>query len=244
MRTSFKGLFLILVITGFLCCENAIEPVEPIGFEDRDLNVLLMDLYLTNEVFPSLDYYYDIKRDLRMIDRRYGSTYPRIRNIKFRFPFRHNELLVITDAETRQLINSGEYHAWDNYNSLFKLDTLIDRRHYYQLRFKCCSHMVFLDNDYYSALPGFTTVTKNATNYPETNLIPRAFGDTLSYLYMYCKPVGWVGEGCEYREYYYFRFVERELDFVGSWSTNSGEARPDWYDEALLNEGEYYELFY
>ena len=242
MLRNISIFILIVVVAAILNCENTVDPYEPIDCEDRDRNALLMDLYLTNDVFPSYDYYYKIYRDLKMIEYLYGNTYPRIPDIKFRFPFVYNELLIQFDEETKQLINSGQYHAWDEYNSLFRLDTLIEKS-YYQLRFKCCPHMLYLQRNYYSNLPGVNWVCKNTTNYPETNLIPRVFGDTLSYLYQYGE-CGWPGMGCEYYEYYYFRFVRRELDLVGAWSTNSGEPRPEWYNEAITNDWEFYNLFY
>ena len=247
MRKRLVFVLMLLCIALFVSCNNELTPTQDhIDYDSRDLNVILMDLYLTNEVFPSFDYYYRVKRDLRSIELLYGETYPCIHEIDFRFPYNHNEFRVVVDDDTKLLIDAGEYPAWDSLNAYFNLDTLIDYGDYYLLRFNCCCSMAILDRDYYNKLPGIVNTDPNGLlhYYPITNLFPRVFGDTLSYLYSYCDGPDLCG-GCYFVEYHYFRSVERKIEFVGTWNSISGEPCPDWwYDEAYLNDWEYYEIYY
>ena len=251
MNKNILMLIPIICISGIVSCEDGIGPSpSPCEYDDCDLNALLMDLYLTDEVFPSFDYYYELEKNVRKIESEYGDEYPRILDISFQFPFFHNELRVVADDTTKLRIDSGDYPAWDSLNTYFNLDTLFDYEEnyvgqYYVLRFNCCSHMKFLVDDYYINLPGIINAAPNGMPpwYPYTNLFPRAFGDTLSLLYSYCGSRDTFGS-CGFQEFYYFRFVNRKLDFVGHWYSKSGEPLPDWwYDEAHLNDLEYYELF-
>jgi len=245
-----KNLWLFILAVGlssFFCCQDTVEPIntdnDPIDYEDCDRNALRMDLYLSNTARPSFDYYHNILDHMKLIDEDYGDTYSDILWIGFRFPYMEDELIVSVDDTTRSLIDSGEYQAWDSLNTLYDLDTILVEEHWILLKFLCCSDMTFLD-DYYSQLPGITNVSRNWRNWPETNLYPRSYGDTISYLYVYCHDLQPEG-GCSYREYLYFRIVRNEIGLVGYWGSHTGEELPDWwFEEAMYNDLQYYEWYY
>lgn len=205
-------------------------------------DAMLMDLYLSDEIKPSPDYYDRIARDIYKIKNKYYEEYSDILRIGFRFPYVHNELLMAFDDTTTQKVKAGEYHDWDSLNAEYSLVELYDHTDFYELQFECCSHMYYLA-PLYGKLPGVRYVNRNWTNEPNSNIYPKVKGDTLTYFYKH----GWecsLAGGCANYEFLYIRSYRKIVEIVGYWNYKEHPNYPEWWDEAYQNVNDYWDTLW
>lgn len=235
LKPTIVALFTVI----FLSCQDKSAPVAP-GEEavPYNENAMEMDLYLSDQLLPSGRYHDNIVRDLRKFPSMVDTAYHHILEQQFLFPYEHNVLLIGFDDTTRALVDAGEYHAWDSLNAEYKLDDMAAQDTWYRLRFQCCIHIIYLE-PIYEVLPGVNYAGRNLTNERKRILYPRAYGDTLSYFYRCGGDCTF--DGCLYYEYLYFRSVQRRVEYVGYWRSDSGTEKPEWWDEANENRDEYFD---
>ena len=239
-NNNYNSMNILLVVFALVLtnCTTSTEPgdtgIDTLAFSQ---DAMLMDLYLTDEIVPSLNYYERIASDLRQIKRRYFNRYPDMIGLSFKFPYSHNELLIEFDDTTSQKVLAGEYHDWDSLNNEYGLIEVSEGypgSNLFILEFECCYHMYYLEQ-LYGELSGLLDVSRNWYVVLERlwNVFPKVRGDTLTYFYDYGRncDVDW---GCSSLEYLYFRSIDGRIEFVGYWEYDY-QNYPEWWDEAYEN---------
>ena len=240
----------LLVIMGIACIlllNNCSENTSPIREDSADPAIneqaMLMDIYLTDAIRPSLDYYHRICRDMKSIHRKYDDEYSHVLNVGFRFAYTSNSLTVKFDETTAALVDSMEYTAWDSLNIEYGVNSYRKGlRNRYYLYFECCSHMKYVA-DLYRELPGIEYVSKNWMSLPNSGVYPRTDGDTMLYYFErpeYC--VDW--NLCYGYKYLYIKTYDRQVELLGYWNTREEAERPAWFREAVGIYNDWWYYFY
>ena len=234
------GIASILLLNS--CTENTSPIKEEAENPTIDEKAMLMDLYLTDAIKPSLDYYSRICKDFSRIHHKYDYEYSHILNVGFRFGYVANKLILKYDDTTAALIDSLEYSAWDSLNAEYSMQSYYKGlRNHYILFFECCTHMTYVA-DLYRELPGIEYVSKNWMSRPYSGVYPRANGDTMSYYFEKC--VNFTFEYCEYKEYLYIKTSDKGIEFIGFRDSRDQTEKPSWWLEATSHFNDWWYYFY
>ena len=234
-----------IIVFGFLL-NGCFSTTEPNGNGTDTLaynqTAMLLDLYLSDTVKPSMLYYERIARDFQSLKERHWDEYADFFRLSIYFLYTHDNLSVAFDDTTTQQVRDGEYHHWDDLNEEYGLIEMVERRAYWRLTFECCSNMYWL-GQIYADLPGVVSVRRNLRSLPESNIYPKVRGDTLTYYFVLCH--GWdPAGGCQNYEYLYVRSARYNPRIIGYWNSEYFPNYPDWWAEAQENVDDWYDLMW
>jgi hypothetical protein len=236
-------LLLFLIFWALSSCSN---PFGSLGNRDIELTpedyeeAALMALALSGELVAPDSLYNQVLEELPGIRSTYGDSYGSIQRIRFRAPWVPGMLIIGFDSTTAQMVDDGEYHAWDQLNGQYQvteIDTFSIRYGYVVLHFNEKYHPRRLAEKY-EVLPGVRYAEPNRLGGDFSNVYPRLTTQGITYLFR----EGWgdCPSGCISNLYWYFDAEWHHPVLIGYWDPQNSPKEPNWWHEAEQNIESYY----
>lgn len=228
--------FLILIICG---CENSINDIELTPREDEEAE--LIALCLSGKLVASNALYNQVLSDLATIRSTFGDEFEPIDSIRFVPPWKPSSIIIAFNDNTFEEVVNNEYHAWDKFNSKYKLIEikLLEFIETAVLYFEGRLHPRRL-KEIYQNLPGVIYIELNGLIGDSPNIYPKLEVNEITYLFR--DAWGDCPSGCIYSEYWYFVFEDERPIFIGHWIPHENPEEPDWWNDAKKNFEVYYEF--
>jgi hypothetical protein len=193
-----------------------------------------MSLWLGDELKPDSALADRLQRGLNKMRNQYRWSIPQV-DKKFYYPIVYSEIIfVMTDSAANEFLE-GNYHAWDNLNSLFGLEYI--RSHiksnissWVVLNFEGYLNPYILATNY-DTLPGCDGAGPIGIGGDVSSTYPWLINDTLTLLVR--EAWGDCLSGCVYSNFFYFRENGDNIEFVGDYLEGEQE-EPDWWGEAKV----------
>ncbi len=199
----------------------------------------LIALCLSGELVAPDSLYEQIVSDLAAIRTTFGDTFEMVNQITFFPPWMASYLVMAFYDSAAQLIEAGEYEAWNELNQKYHVTEI--KTHY--IKYGCVSLVFegrlnpFRLEEYYVVLPGVWYAEPNFWNGDWPNVYSRQTDLGFSYLFRYAS--GDCTVGCTHNEYWYFVCEDGDPVFIGYWAPKEEPDEPDWWEEARLNREHY-----
>jgi len=214
------------------------SPVEVTPRENEEAE--LIALCLSGQLVAPDDLYERVLADLTSIRGIFGDSLPSITQITFWPHWVPGCLLMGFDDSIVVKIRQGEYHAWDELNEQYGIESIdtsmIFVMGFVRLNFTGRLHPRRLQ-ELYAVLPGIWSVSPNGIIGDGSNVYARETTSGMTYLFRN----GWgdCPSGCIENEFWYFSCEGPQSEFVGYWPAYEGVPPPDWWEEARLNREHY-----
>jgi hypothetical protein len=199
----------------------------------------LIALCLSGELVAPDDLYEQVLTDLATIRTKFSDSLEAIGQIQFRTPWAAGHLMIGFKDTTVVSIRNGEYHAWDQLNELYGVETIDTSIIYIMgivtLHFKGRLHPYRLQ-EAYAGLAGAWAISVSGTIGDGANVYARQGEHGMTYLFRN----GWgdCPAGCINNEYWYFVFSESNLYYHGHFVVRQ-DTVPDWWEDARQNRENY-----
>jgi hypothetical protein len=190
-------------------------------------------LWLSGDLIAPEDLYHAIRDDLAAIRGGHLDSVPQIAT-RFFPPWVVTQLIVLPDDATWDKIRNGEPNAIDSLNVVFhatKLDSLRVSNLLAIISFEGRLHPEKLA-EIYAVQAGVIYAEPNGYCCDWDNVYPWEHDGHMTYLFR--NGYGDCPSGCIYSDFWYFRRVDGQTEYVGAYSTEHDPVPPDWWDEAKV----------
>lgn len=190
------------------------------------------DLVATDSLFSELLYSINYLRHV------HGDSFSVLNENRFMAPWHIGELIVGFDAVTAALVHNHQYTGWDSLEEYLRPDSILeypDRLGIALLGFDELYNPRRLA-DIYEELPGVVYSEPNAIGFITEATFPIF--------------PGWIDEEMSYvfvhdylylaSRYSYFKYINTEPQYIGTYDLLTSEPAPDWWAEAQLSIDNFY----
>ena len=166
----------------------------------------------------------------------YSDSFPFLKYIHFKTPWKIGQISVKFDNSTAYLVNQHQYDGWNSLDSSLRPDSILkypDNLGWALLGFNAPYNPIKLST-FYKNLPGVRCSEPNGIirawgTFP---IFPGLINGEMTYLFI--EDYVW-----EPRNYYYFKYIDKEPVFIGHYDIYTQE-EPDWWEEAKNNIDQFY----
>jgi hypothetical protein len=243
----YVPLTLIAALVAMWGCFNG-SPVGP-GQKLPDLSVTPMEnaeaelaaLWLSGEIVAPVTMYTQIDHDLEVIRNQWLDSIPEVK-IQFYPYWVPSRLSLGFDPLTYELVETGQYHAWDSLNEFYRVDTMsfLSDYNYVALTFKGrLNPMVLVDQ--YAGLPGLEYAHTDSPIGDWPVLLIYKAPSQLKYFFR--NAWGDCPSGCIWSHYFYLVVEGDSAIFRGSYlPRHQDEDYPPWFDTAMTARQNYFQF--
>jgi hypothetical protein len=240
----------LLLLSILIACESgrdAIGPQEIPPEDDGDehgysaedtLEAQILSCWFTGELLATDSLFSELLYSINYLRHVHGDSCSVLNKNRFMAPWRIGELIVGFDAVTADQVRNHQYTGWDSLAEHLRPDSILeypDRLGIALLGFDELYNPRRLA-DSYQELPGVRYSEPNAIGFiteATFPIFPGWIDEEMSYVFVH----GFLYLASRYS---YFKYINTEPQYIGTYDILANEPAPDWWPEAQSNIENFY----